>query len=32
VSHVEFLRRINYGSRASERLQRVLEIVTRARR
>src|SRR5258708_15280073 len=32
VSHVEFLRRINYGDRASERLQRVLEIVTRARR
>ncbi|MDX6404532.1 MAG: hypothetical protein QOH70_1987 [Blastocatellia bacterium] len=32
VRHVEFLRRINYGSRASEPIQRVLEIVTRARR
>ena len=29
VGHVEFLRRINYGARASERRQRVLEIVTR---
>ena len=27
--HMEYLRRINYGSRATERFQRVLEIVTR---
>lgn len=27
VLHMEFLRRLNYGSRATERLQRVLEIV-----
>ena len=32
VRHIEFLRRVNYGDRASERLQRVLEIVTRPRR
>src|SRR5216684_8785426 len=32
VSYMEYLRRINYGARASERLQRVLEIVTRPRR
>ena len=32
VRHVEFLRRVNYGSRASEPIQRVLEIVTRPRR
>ena len=32
VSYIEYLRRINYGARASERLQRVLEIVTRPRR
>ena len=29
VRHAEYLRRLNYGSRATERLQRVLEIVTR---
>ena len=28
--HMELLRRINYGNRASARLQRVLEIVERA--
>ena len=32
VRHMLFLRRLNYGSRATERLQRVLEIVTRPRR
>ena len=32
VRHTEFLRRLNYGYRATERLQRVLEIVTRPRR
>ena len=32
VRHMEFLRRINYGARATERLQRVFEIVTRPRR
>jgi hypothetical protein len=32
VRHMEFLPRINYGARATERLQRVLEIVTRPRR
>ena len=31
VRHIEFLRRLNYGSRATERLQRVLEITTRLR-
>jgi hypothetical protein len=29
VLHMEFLRRLNYGHRATERLQRVLEIATR---
>ena len=29
VRYMEYLRRINYGSRATERLQRVLEIATR---
>jgi len=29
VSYMEYLRRINYGARATEPLQRVLEIVTR---
>lgn len=27
LAHVERLRRINYGSRATERLQRILEII-----
>ena len=31
VRHIEFLRRLNYGSRATERLQRVLETTTRSR-
>lgn len=30
LRHVEFLRRLNYGHRATERLQRVLEIAERA--
>ena len=29
VRQIEFLRRLNYGSRATERLQRVLEITAR---
>jgi hypothetical protein len=29
VEHVEFLRRLNYGSRATGRLQRVFEVVER---
>jgi hypothetical protein len=32
VRQVEFLRQLNYGLRATEPMQRVLEIVTRARR
>ena len=32
VRHAEYLRRLNYGSRATEPFQRVLEIVTRPRR
>jgi hypothetical protein len=32
VRQVEFLRRLNYGPRATEPMQRVLEIVTRPRR
>ena len=27
MHHLEYLRRMNYGNRASERLQRVLEVV-----
>lgn len=30
LRHVEFLRRLNYGHRATERLQRVLEVAERA--
>jgi hypothetical protein len=32
LRHMEALRRMNYGSRATERLQRVLEFATRERR
>ncbi|HXI61570.1 MAG TPA: hypothetical protein VNF70_02630 [Pyrinomonadaceae bacterium] len=32
VRHAEYLRRLNYGSRATEPFQRVLEIVTRPER
>ena len=32
LRHMETLRRMNYGPRATERLQRVLELATRERR